>query len=230
MNEKRNSYSRSFTIVFLLIISACAIMAFIDAVLSPEYFVKSAIKLGLFLILPIVVLRNRKDILLKGLFQIDRKKMALPVLLGVGVYLLIMGAYFVIGPYFDFSNVTVALADNYGVKKENFVPVALYISFANSLLEEFFFRGLAFLTLKKLTSRRFAYVFSAAAFSLYHIAIMSSWFNPFLFVLLIASLFIAGILFNWLNEKTNTIYTSWLVHMCANFATNTIGFILFGII
>ena len=226
MEKKRSATIR----VLLLVIAACVIMAFIDAVFSPEYFVKSAIKLLLFLILPIVILRNQKEISLKGLLHIERKKMITPILLRLGVYLFIMGAYYIIGPYFDFSNVTVALADNYGVKKENFVTVALYISFANSLLEEFFFRGLAFLTLKKLTSRRFASLFSAAAFSLYHIAIMSSWFNPFLFILLIASLFIAGLLFNWLNEKTNTIYTSWLVHMCANFATNTIGFMLFGII
>ena len=29
------------------------------------------------------------------------------------------------------------------------------------------------------------------------------------------------------NEKYNNIYLSWLIHMFANFATNTIGFILF---
>ena len=220
----------SFIPVILLITAVCVIMALIDALLSPDYFVKSAIKLLLFLIVPIIVVRRNKEISLKGLLKIKRKKLILPILLGVGVYLFIMGAYFIIGPYFNFSNVTVALADNYGVKKEHFVPVALYISFANSLLEEFFFRGFEFLTLKKLVSRRFAYLFSAAAFSLYHIAIMSSWFNPFLFLLLIASLFVAGLFFDWLNEKSNTIYTSWLVHMCANFATNTVGFILFGII
>ena len=42
-------------------------------------------------------------------------------------------------------------------------------------------------------------------------------------------LFLGGLIFNYLNEKCKNIYPSWLVHMCANFATNTIGFILFGI-
>ena len=32
------------------------------------------------------------------------------------------------------------------------------------------------------------------------------------------------------DEKYNNIYSSWLVHMCANFAINTVGFILFGIL
>ena len=39
-------------------------------------------------------------------------------------------------------------------------------------------------------------------------------------------LVIGGMIFNWLNEKLDTIYCSWLTHMFANFAINTIGFIL----
>ena len=39
-------------------------------------------------------------------------------------------------------------------------------------------------------------------------------------------LVIGGVIFNWLNEKLDTIYCSWLTHMFANFAINTIGFIL----
>lgn len=37
---------------------------------------------------------------------------------------------------------------------------------------------------------------------------------------------IGGMIFNWLNEKLDTIYCSWLTHMFANFAINTIGFML----
>lgn len=225
MNKKK-----CFIYMVMLILVGCAGMAYVDAVLSPTYFVKSVIKIILFVGIPFIFAGLNQDITIKEVFRIEKKNLVLPVVLGISVYAVIMLAYKIIGPYFDFSNVTVALADNYGVTKENFIPVALYISFVNSLLEEFYFRGFAFITLKKLTRRRFAYMFSAAAFSFYHIAIMSSWFNVFLFLLLIVSLFVAGLLFNWLNEKRNTIYTSWLVHMCANFATNTIGFILFGII
>lgn len=216
--------------IVLLIIIICTIMAFIDGVLSPDYFVKSAIKLILFFLTPILFTRGIKDVSYKGLFRVERKMLIMPILLGVGVYVFILGAYAILGPYFDFSNVTVALADNYGVSKDNFVTVALYISFVNSLLEEFFFRGFAFLILMKYTTTRFAYLFSAGVFSLYHVAIMSSWFSPLLFLLLILSLFLAGLMFDWLNKRQGTIYTSWLVHMCANFAINTIGFLLFGII
>ena len=118
-----------------------------------------------------------------------------------------------------------SLLDNAGVSKENFLYVSLYISLVNSLLEELFFRGLLFLNLKH-RSRRFAYVFSAGAFAAYHVAMMIGWFSPVLWLLVMAGLFVGGLIFNWLNEKQESIYPSWLVHMFANFAINTIGFIL----
>lgn len=220
---------RLLSIMFLVILG-CLIMAWVDAVLSPNYAIKSVLKLILFLMLPLGYSLVDRQISFRSLFIFDRKRILFSVLLGVGIYLLILGTYFILGPYFDFSNITVALQNNIGVNKNNFIFVALYISLINSLLEEFFFRGFAFLTLKKTTSRRTAYLFSAGAFSLYHVAIMTSWFTPLLYILLIASLFVAGILFNWLNEKNDNIYTSWLVHMCANFSINTIGFMLFGIL
>ena len=131
---------------------------------------------------------------------------------------------------FDFSSITSSLTKNIGVTGENFVFVSLYISFVNSLLEEFFFRGFAFITLKRITSRRFAYLFSAAVFAVYHIAMMIGWFSLDVFIIIMVGLFAGGIIFNYLNEKSATVYPSWLVHMFANFAINTVGFILFGII
>jgi membrane protease YdiL (CAAX protease family) len=122
------------------------------------------------------------------------------------------------------------LTENIGVTGKNFLFVSLYISFVNSLLEEFFFRGFAFLTLQRSVGKKFAYVFSAASFALYHIAMMIGWFSIGLFLLVMAGLFIGGLLLNYLNAKSQTVYPSWLVHMFANFAINTIGFLLFGIL
>ena len=224
------SQKRSSRMVVLIIILACGIMAFVEAVIAPGYIMKSAIKLVLFLILPMLVLSRQKELAIINIIRIEGKKLLFPILLGIGVYVFIIAAYYTIGRLFDFTKVADAITGSSGVDKKEFVWVALYISFVNSLLEEFFFRGIGFLVLRSFTSRRFAYVFSAAAFSLYHVAIMSSWFSFYLFLLLLVSLFVAGLLFDWLDEKSRTIYPSWLVHMCANFSINTIGFILFGIL
>lgn len=225
MKNNKTAYS-----LILIVIISCIIMAYIDAIISPPYFIKSFFKIITFLALPFLLCRFDKSLSFKAVFKIDKKSLKVSLGLGVLVYILIVGAYFTLGRLFDFSMVTSALNTNIGVNAGNFVYVALYISLINSLLEEFFFRGFAFLNLKRVLSKRFAYVFSSIAFALYHVAMMVSWFNPLLFILLIGSLFIAGILFDWLNDKYENIYCSWLVHMCANFAINTIGFMLFGII
>jgi membrane protease YdiL (CAAX protease family) len=204
-------------------------MAYVEAALVPGYAIKSIIKLTLFFVVPLLILSRQKELRAMSLFQMNGKKLLVPILFGAGVYIFIIAAYFTIGSFFDFSQVAAAITNSSGVEKKEFVWVAIYISFVNSLLEEFFFRGIGFLLLRQVSSRRFAYIFSAAAFSLYHVAIMSSWFSIYLFLLLVVSLFVAGLMFNRLNDKSGSIYTSWLVHMCANFAINTIGFVLFGI-
>ena len=78
------------------------------------------------------------------------------------MYIIILGGYFLLKDIFDFSSVTTSLTNNIGVTGRNYIFVSLYISFVNSLLEEFFFRGFAFITLKRITGRKFAYLFSAA--------------------------------------------------------------------
>ena len=150
--------------------------------------------------------------------------------LGGGVFLFLLGAYALLGPYFDFSAVTGALETNMGVTGRNFWLVSLYIALINSFLEEFFFRGFGFLSLSESLGRKWACLFSSLLFALYHVAIMASWFSLALFSLLTAGLAAAGLLFNWLDSRTNSLYPSWFVHICANLAINTIGFLLFGLL
>lgn len=220
--------NRTAAIVALIVIS-CMIMAYIDGILKPDYAVKSAIKVAVFLVCPFIYSMFDKDMHLLKLFRWNGKGLKHSIMLGIGLYVLIVGAYLVAKGYVDFSGITVALGDGMGVTGDRFIWVAIYIALINSLLEEFFFRGFAFLTLKKLVTRKTAYIFSAGAFALYHVSMMTGWFNVWIYIAVILGLFVGGLLFNYLNEKNETIYASWIVHMSANFAINTIGFILFKI-
>lgn len=204
----------------------CAAMALVDGVLRPGYAVKSAIKLALFLLLPLLLSLWSKEVLYLKLFRFQKKGIVTALGLGVGVYAVILGGYFLVRPFFDFSSIAGKLTENAGVDADNFLFVALYISFVNSMLEEFFFRGFVFTNLKRLNSRAFAYWFSALMFALYHVAMMAGWFSPALFLLVMVGLTAGGMLFNYLNERLNCVFVSWLVHMFANFAINTIGFLL----
>lgn len=211
----------------ILVIIACIVMGIVDAVIQPGYAIKSAIKIIMFLLIPIVYGLFLKEFNIKNLMKPDKKGLCIAICLGFVIYGVVLGAYWIFKDVFDFSALTGSLNETTGVNKSNFIWVAIYISFVNSLLEEFFFRGFSFITLKKLTSRRFAYVFSSMVFALYHIAMMIGWFGLPVILISLVGLFIGGMIFNRFDEKRENIYLSWLIHMFANFATNTIGFILF---
>ena len=218
-------------IITCIIIFACISMYVIETYIKPEYMLKSIYKIFLFAFIPLIYCRFDKDIKFKEYFIVrDKKQIFISAFLGIGVYLFILAGYYVLKGFIDLDNIALQLENNLNVNKENFVFVALYISFVNSMLEELFFRGFGFLTLNKSSSKLYSYGVSSLAFSIYHVSILANWFNIIIYVVFIAGLFATGLLFNKLNEKHDNIYNSWIVHMCANFSINTIGFIMFGII
>lgn len=208
------------------------VMSGIDAFAEINYMPRSVLKIILFLIFPICyfVMHRDEATKIKHLFVPNKKNLIYSFGLGAVVYLVIVTAYFLFRNLIDLSVIQQALSVNVGVNADNFLVVALYISFINSFLEEFFFRGYAFVMLKDHVKPSFAYLLSAGAFAFYHVGMTISWFHPVIYVLAMLGLWIGGMLFNALNDHFGTIYSSWLVHMCANFAINTVGFILFGIL
>ena len=212
------SIKKNALAVCALVLLGCAAMTVVDGVLRPPYAVKSAVKLTLFLLAPLLYEYTAGRDGHRALFRIQRRALLRALALGLGVFALILGAYFALRGIFDFSAVTALLDKNAGVTAENFLWVSLYVSFVNSLLEEFFFRGFAFLVLRRYAGERFACLFSALSFALYHTAMM------------LAGLAAGGVLFDLLDAGSGTIFPSWAVHIFANLAINTVGFILFKIL
>lgn len=225
---KENKKNIIFTL--LIIVVGCVAMAITDSLIKPSYLIKSLIKIIFFLVIPLLYILKSKIVNLKQLLLPSRKSFWTALILGITIFIIILVAYFITRNFYDYSSITQILTANSGIKNQNFVFVAIYISFCNSLLEEFFFRGFAFFTLRKLLNRKRSYIISAVFFAIYHVAIMTGWFSPLLFILAIIGLVIGGCIFNFIDEKQENIFSSWMVHIFANFAINTIGFILFGII
>lgn len=225
---RRKSNSLRAADVLLAGVLCCGVMALVDGVLQPGYLLKSAVKLSLFLGIPAVLWAADRDIAVWKFLRPGRKGLVSSLVLGIGLYALILGVYVGFGRFFDLSGIVGSLSENVGVKKENFLLVSLYISFVNSLLEEFFFRGFLCGNLLRYSSKATAFGVSSAVFSLYHVAMMLGWFDLPIFFLALTGLFAGGLIFCWLNDKHGSIYTSWFVHMFANFAINTIGFMLMG--
>ncbi len=201
---------------------ACGIMAWVETMLQPGYLAKSCIKVTLFagsaLGYPIFFPGE-----LGAIFRPRDLKPALA--LGAGIYAVILGAFFLFRPWLDLEGIGSHLLRKEGVSGENFLYVALYISLCNSLLEELLFRGLSFLLLKG----PFAWVFSAGAFALYHVAILDGWMNGWLWGLCMLGLFLGGLMFCWLDRR-GSIFPSWVAHGGANLAINTVGLMVFGMI
>ena len=203
-------------------------MAWVEGGLRPVYPVKSALKIVVFLGGAGLYALLTRDL---GLFRVFRRsqRIKLAILLAAGVPVLLLGGYLLLSPWLDLSAIPENLAAKEGITRETFPLAAAYITLCNSLLEEFFFRGFAFLTLRRLGYKELSYSFSALAFALYHVSITSNWGSPVLILLMVAGLTAAGLFFSWL-DRDGSLFPSWLVHMGANLGTNAVGFILFGIL
>ncbi len=208
------------------------VMNIVDYFIKPQYFVKSAVKVVLFLLVPLIYfwLNKKERPQLKQLFTLRKKALALPLVLGILAYTVLVAGYFLLKNVIDFSQITKSLTADAGVNANNFIYVSIYISLVNSFLEEFFFRVFAFSTFKKHTHRITSYLFSAFIFAFYHIGMTITWVAPPVFICGFIGLFIGGIIFNFMNEQTESIYASWILHIFINLGINTIGFVLFGLL
>lgn len=213
-----------------IIIGACLLMAVVDLWLASDYWMKALIKSVIFVFVPIMLNFKYHFISIRTFFIFKKPIRLHTFLFPVGIYVIIILAFLSLGELVDLTNVTPTLEQTIGVNATNFIYIAVYISVINALIEELFFRGFAFLGLRNLVKRKWAYLFSAGIFSIYHVSMMVNWFSPTLFILILFGLMLAGLMFNRLNEQSNSIYPSWLVHASANLAINTIGLILFNMI
>ena len=220
--------SKKITIMLSVFLFSISI-TLIDAFIHPDYFAKVIVKIIIFLALPMLFFVKNKDVFgdFKKLFVFKKSGLLKAFLLGLGVYTVITGGYFLTRNIFDYSNVTSTLTQGMGITADNFIYVSLYISLMNSFLEEFFFRGYGFVTLKKYTSTKVACLFSSVLFAIYHVGMMVGMFDFGMLLLILFGLIIGGCIFCYMNLSNDNIYPSWFVHMFANFAINTVGFILF---
>ena len=134
---------KSISIMISVFIFSLAI-TLIDAFVQPNYFLKIPIKIVFFLALPMVFfIKYKEDFTdFKKLFIFKKSGILKALILGVGVYAVILLGYLFTRNIIDYSNVTSSLTEGMGITAENFIFVSLYISLMNSFLEEFFFQGL----------------------------------------------------------------------------------------
>lgn len=209
----------------IMVIINCVVMAMIETVIEPSYWIKSALKVIFFLLVPFAFIKMRKENVFVDSFSLKKKDIAFLAGIGFLIYGIIMLAYFLTRGIFDYSSLVHSLSADQKVSHNSFIWVALYISFCNSLLEEFLFRFVAFIKLSEHVTKKVAYLFSSCMFALYHVAMIGSSFPFPLLVLALVGLAIGGGIFDYVDDKGRNIYYSWMIHMFADFAIMTIWYI-----
>ncbi|WP_352420188.1 type II CAAX endopeptidase family protein [Proteiniborus sp.] len=222
--------NKSKNYIIISSIVACIMLYFIEQVFVMSYFIKTLCKILFFTILPYIYIRLIRKSYLSNRIKINKKDLYIGTGLGIFCFTVIIAVYFILKEVIDLNNIANELQTKSKVSPSNFLMVALYITFVNSFLEEFFFRGFIFLNLYELGFKKLAYIFSSALFALYHIGIFRNWFNIWLVILSIFGLVSVGFTFNYIDTKSKNFINSWIVHILADAAIMLIGMRMFGML
>ena len=218
MKQNRN-------LLFLFLSVLCVIlMVLFESFAHPNYILKSAAKLFLFLCPLILYSVTKKEPIREIIRFRNKKNNRLLILMLIG-YALIMLGFFIFRNEIDLTSIKLRLSEKEGINRSNCIFAFLYIMIVNSFLEESFFRGFLYHLGNSAFSKKAGYLISSLLFALYHIGIMSSWFSPLIFLLSLFCLFVTGIVLQYVSLRNDDLKDSYLMHACANLAINTIGFI-----
>lgn len=203
-------------------ITGLLLLLWIEQVLTVSYPIKTVAKLLLFVGIPLIVL-YKKEIQYLQFKKTNRQNQHVAILLGILILSMIILSFYLLDSFIDIDLILLNLTNN-GVTPTVFPFIALYILLGNSLLEEFFFRG--FLT--QFFTRTWCRIFIPSFFfAIYHISIFLTWFSLPLLLLAITGLWIGGMLFQIVNEKSGTILSSWIMHMFADAGIILVGIYIF---
>lgn len=196
---------------------ACIVIAFLfyfEQFANASFLLKTCTKLILLLLIPLYLIKNTQP--MHKVFTIPQKKTLLAIALAIATIITVYGVYLGLAQFISLENITQLLRE-IGVTAANFWLVAIYITFGNSLAEEIFFRGM--LAKKP--------ILSSLLFAIYHIGFTLSWFTWYIFSIVFIGLFVGGLVFHWLNNKSGSIINGWIMHIGADIAIVIIGLQMF---
>jgi membrane protease YdiL (CAAX protease family) len=193
----------------------------IESLIHPTYWYILLLKVSLFLILPVIWgYFTWKKVGIFWNWSLDSWKY------GIWFGILSMGiigmTYFFLRDVIDWWAIGASMEARH-INETTFLLVFLYIMFGNSLLEEYFFRGIVFREML-LSSKIWAYILSALMFSLYHMTIFQSWFTGYILALALLGLFLGWLFFAWMYERTQWVWGAWIFHIFADLAILIIGY------
>ena len=192
-----------------------ALLFAVEAWLPVDYIYKILLKI-LLTLLPLFWMAN------SFFAKPDMQRLKIALLLGVASVIFIQLAYALLNQYVDFEQIKALLAERQRITAANFLWIAVYVTFGNSILEELLFRGYIVQSgIKR------PWVISSLLFAFYHLTILIGWFPWWVLLFSLVCLFVGGLIFCWLNASRNSIWNSWAMHIFADISLLAIGFRIF---
>lgn len=213
--------------LMIWILFGCLVMAVIDAA-TWTYPIKAIFKIVVFLGIPALWSLRHPNWPKASILLSKRKHRLVLGLLFLGEVGILFGLVLLALPFLDTSMIEGILRENFAGRPVVFFGVTMYIVVINAALEEWYFRGLAFLRLKHLMGKAPALFFSSVAFAAYHLALMAPLFPFPLFSVFIVGLVGVGALLCWIDDVTDSLLPSFIIHAGANLALNLIAMRLLG--
>ncbi len=218
MNKKALIYS--IFVVLLLVV--------LEYVFNLQYISKQIVRIIFFVGIPLISVFYIRGSNIKEKILFKRptiKELKIPLIASLVIFIGTIGGYFTIQFMFDASKVIEGMED-IGIGMHNVWLWSIYLSFINSLIEEFFFRGYIYYALEK-RSTVLAIVVSSIMFSLYHVVLMVLLFNIWTVIFTIVGLFIVGAFLAYMNKFGKSFMNSWIIHVSADIAIVLIAIYMF---
>ena len=207
----------------LLSIGCVLFLLWIEQGVGVSYEWKTLAKIVLFFVVPFFLSR-KNGIGFLAFKKTDPKSIRLAIMTGLAITALILGAFYFVKSFIDTGSMLSDLETRVGVTGTVFPLVAIYILFGNSFLEEFFFRGFL---VGAFQGTRLKWILPPLFFAVYHVAIFLPWFSFPILLLALSGLWVGGYIFQWINERSGTVLSSWIIHMFADLGVLLIGVYLF---
>ena len=214
MAEDSTKNTKKQNAAFIAAAAVCFIAsAAVEVLTDPGYALEAALKIALFVLVPAGVTffthgRDGFGAAVRKIFTFSRKTAAEALFLGVTLFGIILGTYYLFGAMFDFAGAREAAGVN------DIVTAALMFLFAAAVripAEELFFRAFVFLNLRRLAGARTAHIVSALMYALYRFAFAVTALGMPSAAVFAALMLAEGLFYGFIDAKNECIFSSWAV-------------------
>lgn len=107
-----------------------------------------------------------------------------------------------------------------------YILFSLFLSLAHSLLEEYYWRWFTIKGLSQHCSPNTAMLVGNLGFAAHHFIIINAFMGPVWAGLGTVGVFLGGLTWSWLYRKSDSLFASWISHICVDATIMGMGYLL----